>query len=51
MTPFEQWSLAAYYLQLVLIGGGFWMVHKSGQRRDKQLDVMTRGIERLLERE
>ena len=49
MTPFEQWSLIAYYLQLLLISRGLWMMHKSGQRRDKQLDIMTRGIERLLE--
>ena len=50
MSTFELWSLIAYYLQLLLIGGGLWLMQRAGQRRDKQLDVMLRGIERLLER-
>ena len=37
-------------LQCAFIGGGLFMMHKAGQRRDRQLDVMLRGIERLLER-
>ena len=57
MTPFEQWSLVAYYLQLLLIGGGLWMMQKAGQRRDKQIDEISAalreqsaGIRALLER-
>ena len=64
MTPFEQWSLIAYYLQLGLIGGGLILMSVAGRRRDKQLDQqgkileaqnkalerMGAGIERLLER-
>lgn len=57
MSSFEQWSLIAYYLQLALIGGGLWMMHKSGQRRDRQLDRQEQiladigaGIRALLQR-
>lgn len=57
MTPFEQWSLVAYYLQLLLIGGGLWMMQKAGQLRDKQIDEISAalreqsaGIRALLER-
>ena len=40
LTFFEAASLLAYYLQLALIGGGLWMMHLAGQRRDRQLDTM-----------
>ena len=40
MTFFEATSLLAYYLQLALIGGGLWIMHLAGQRRDRQLDTM-----------
>lgn len=57
MTPFEWLSIIAYYLQLLIIGGGLWMMREAGQRRDRQLDQqaqalekMGAGIERLLER-
>ena len=57
MTPFEWLSIVAYYLQLLIIGGGLWMMREAGQQRDRQLDQqaqalekMGAGIERLLER-
>ena len=57
MTTFEWLSSIAYYLQLLIIGGGLWMMREAGQRRDRQLDQqaqalekMGAGIERLLER-
>ncbi len=57
MTTFEWLSIVAYYLQLLIIGGGLWMMREAGQRRDRQLDQqaqalekMGAGIERLLER-
>ncbi len=57
MTTFEWLSIIAYYLQLLIIGGGLWMMREAGQRRDRQLDQqaqalekMGAGIERLLER-
>ncbi len=57
MTTFEWLSITAYYLQLLIIGGGLWMMREAGQRRDRQLDQqaqalekMGAGIERLLER-
>ena len=36
--------------QCGLIAWGLWLMQKAGQRRDRQLDGMLRGIERLLER-
>lgn len=57
MTPFEWLSVLAYYLQLLLIGGGLWMMQAAGKRRDRQLDQqgkaleeVGRGIHALLER-
>ena len=57
MTTFEWLSIVAYHLQLLIIGGGLWMMREAGQRRDRQLDQqaqalekMGAGIERLLER-
>ncbi len=38
MTTFEGLSIIAYYLQLLVIGGGLWMIREAGQRRDRQLD-------------
>ena len=61
MSAYEEVTLAHQFygliiaggiglLQCALIGGGLFMMHKAGQRRDRQLDVMLRGIECLLER-
>ena len=56
VTTFEWLSIIAYYLQLLIIGGGLRMMREAGQRRDRQLDQqaqalekMGAGIERLLE--
>lgn len=43
LTFFVAASLLAYYLQLLLIGGGLFMMHRAGLRRDRQLDVMEAG--------
>lgn len=48
MSTFELWSLIAYYLQLLLIGGGLWLMQRAGQRRDKQLDRQEQRMEELL---
>ena len=57
MTSFEWLSIVAYYLQLLVIGGGLWMMREAGLRRDRQLDDMSAslreqsaGIRALLER-
>ena len=41
MTLFEGLSIMAYYLQLLVIGGGLWMMREAGLRRDRQLDDMS----------
>ena len=41
MTLFEWLSIMAYYLQLLVIGGGLWMMRETGLRRDRQLDDMS----------
>lgn len=43
LTFFVAASLLAYYLQLLLIGGRLFMMHRAGLRRDRQLDVMEAG--------
>lgn len=44
MTPFEQWSLIAYFSQLGAILWGLWLMREAGQRRDKQLDILIEGL-------
>ena len=41
MTLFEWLSIMAYYLQLLVIGGGLWMMRETGRQRDRQLDDMS----------
>lgn len=43
LTFFVAASLLAYYLQLLLIDGRLFMMHRAGLRRDRQLDVMEAG--------
>ena len=38
MLLFECLSIIAYYLQLVLIGGGLWLMNRASNLRSKQLD-------------
>ena len=38
MTSFEWLSIVAYYLQLMVIGGGLWTMREAGLRRDRQID-------------
>ena len=45
MTSFEWLSIVAYYLQLLVIGGGLWMMREAGLRRDRQLDQQGKVLE------
>ena len=44
MTPFEILSIITSWVQLGLIGFGLWLMQQSGQRRDKQLDIMAESM-------
>ena len=45
MTSFEWLSIVAYYLQLLVIGGGLWMMQEAGLRRDRQIDQQGKVLE------
>ena len=45
MTLFEGLSIVAYYLQLMVIGGGVWMMREAGLRRDRQIDQQGKVLE------
>ena len=45
MTSFEWLSIVAYYLQLLVIGGGLWMMREAGLRRDRQIDQQGKVLE------
>ena len=38
MSLFEGLSIIAYYLQLMVIGGGLWLMNRAATQRSKQLD-------------
>ena len=38
MSPFEWLSIIAYYMQLMLIGGGLRLMNRASILRNKQLD-------------
>ena len=45
MSLFEWLSIVAYYLQLMVIGGGLWMMREAGLRRDRQIDQQGKVLE------
>ena len=47
MTSFEWLSIVAYYLQLLVIGGGLWMMREAGLRRDRQIDQQGKVLEEV----
>ena len=47
MTSFEWLSIVAYYLQLMVIGGGLWMMREAGLRRDRQIDQQGKVLEEI----
>ncbi len=47
MTSFEWLSIVASYLQLLVIGGGLWMMREAGLRRDRQIDQQGKVLEEV----